>query len=237
MNAWKLPIAYRALRRLKFHIDLSLRPFVSRSYHRNWYMAGTTWSQSKWMGFPIQQCPFDLQRYQELIHSIQPGAIVQTGVNGGGSLLFFAHMLDAMDKPNDDSLVVGIDIVLSEKAKQLRHPRIRLVEGDSKTPETVQRVREIVGDRGPVLVSLASDHRCGHVLAEINAYAPLAAPGGALVVEDTNLNGHPVLPDFGPGPREAVVEWKRDHSSDRFAEIGSPEDPNWLSFHTWFEVR
>jgi len=188
------------------------------------------------MGFPIQQCPFDLQRYQELIHSIQPRAIVQTGVNEGGSLLFFAHMLDALDN-NEDSIVVGIDIVLSEKAKTLRHPRIRLLEGDSKAPEMVTRVREIVGERAPILLSLDSDHTSGHVLAEIKAYAPLVATGGALVVEDTNLNGHPVLPDFGPGPREAITEWKRERSSDKFAEIGSPEDPNWLSFHTWFEAR
>lgn len=237
MHYPRLPIVHRALRRVQFETDWALRRYISRSYHRNWYMAGTTWAQSKWMGFPIQQCPLDLQRYQELIHSVQPRAIVQTGVNQGGSLLFFAHMLDALDSSKDDCLVVGIDITLSEKAKELRHPRIRLLEGDSKGPDTIRRVREIVAERAPILVSLDSDHGCSHVLEELRAYAPLVATGGALVVEDTNLNGHPVLPDFGPGPTEAIAEWKMDPSSNRFAETGSPQDPNWISFHTWFEAR
>jgi len=235
MNDLRSPIVYRALRRLKFEINWSLRGFVSRSYHRNWYMAGTTWAQAKWMGFPIQQCPLDLQRYQELIHSIRPRAIVQTGVNQGGSLLFFAHMLDALEDSDEDRIVVGIDIALTEKARELRHPRIRLLEGDSKGPDMVQRVREIVGERAPIIISLDSDHGCSHVLEELRAYAPLVVAGGALVVEDTNLNGHPVFPDFGPGPTEAIAEWKSDPLSERFTEVGSPQDPNWISFHTWFK--
>jgi cephalosporin hydroxylase len=188
------------------------------------------------MGFPIQQCPFDLQRYQELIHARRPRAIVQTGVNQGGSLLFLAQMLDAVENPNDDAIVIGIDIQLSAKAKELKHPRIHLIEGDSKSLAVVTRARQLVGERAPVLVSLDSDHRCEHVLGELHAFAPFIGPGGALVVEDTNVNGHPVLPLFGPGPREAVDQWLPLSSGD-FIETGANGDPNWLSFHTWFERR
>ena len=226
----------RIFGRLRSGADQTLARPIARAYHRNWYEAGNTWMHSKWMGFHIQQCPLDLQRYQELIFRLKPRAIVQTGVNQGGSLLFFAHMLDALGGPHSDGIVIGIDIQLSARAKELDHSRIHLIEGDSKGVDVLNRVRELVGDRSPILVSLDSDHRCDHVLGELRAFAPLVGPGGALVIEDTNLNGHPVLPHFGPGPREALEQWLPS-SSDRFVEIGAEEDPNWLSFHSWFERR
>lgn len=214
--------------------QLLARP-IADAYHRNWYEAGNTWMRSKWMGFPIQQCPFDMQRYQELIYSLKPRAIVQTGVNEGGSLLFLAHVLDALDS-SSDAVVVGIDIKLTPKAKELNHRRIHLIEGDSAAPEVVSRAHELVGARAPVIVSLDSDHSCRHVLRELDAFASFVGVGGALVVEDTNVNGHPVLPYFGPGPHEAIEQWL-SNNPDRFVETGAKDDPNWLSFHSWFERK
>jgi cephalosporin hydroxylase len=225
----------RMVRQLKAKTNVMIRRPVARAYHRNWYEAGNTWMQSKWMGFPIQQMPFDLQRYQELIHGVRPRAIVQTGINQGGSLLFFAQMLDLVGDPVDDRIVVGVDVGLSAKARELTHPRIRMLEGDSTSESIVSRVGAMVGDRTPVIVSLDSDHRHGHVLRELRMYTPIVDSGGALVVEDTNLNGHPVYPSFGPGPREALEDWKRENSSHSFANIGAEDDPNWLSFHSWFK--
>lgn len=228
-------ILHKLRYKLRAKADLMLARPIAQAYHRNWYEAGNTWMLSTWMGFPIQQCPFDMQRYQELIHTIRPQAIVQTGVNQGGSLLFFAHMLDALDAASD-ARVVGIDIKLSDKAKQLSHRRIHLLEGSSTAPEIVKQAREIVGSRSPVLVSLDSDHRCEHVYGELQAFASFVGPGGALVIEDTNVNGHPVLPFFGPGPREALEQWRLENR-DGFIETSAERDPNWLSFHSWFDRR
>ena len=77
---------------------------------------------------------------------------------------------------------------------------------------------------------LDSDHSRDHVLAELRAYAPLVPVGGSLVVEDTCVNGHPVLPNFGPGPHEATVEFLRE--TDAF-EIDSRAGKNLITFHTW----
>jgi cephalosporin hydroxylase len=85
------------------------------------------------------------------------------------------------------------------------HPRITTFPGSSTDPEIVREVvRRVTEGSGGCLVNLDSDHRRDHVLAELRAYADLPGPGDYLIVEDGNVNGHPVRPDHGPGPYEAV---------------------------------
>lgn len=79
------------------------------------------------------------------------------------------------------------------------------MRGSSTSPEILSRVNEEAS--GTTMVILDSDHTCAHVRAELRAYSPLVTPGSYLIVEDTNLNGHPAYPQFGPGPREAVEEF------------------------------
>ncbi len=91
-------------------------------------------------------------------------------------------------------------------------PRITYLLGSSVSEEIVGRVAAEAEGQAPILVILDSDHRKEHVLAELGRYAPLVTTGSYLIVEDTNLNGHPVEPDFGPGPTEAVEEFLADRS-------------------------
>jgi len=136
-------------------------------------------------------------------------------------------MLDLI-KPPTDAMVVGVDVEISDRAKSLDHPRIRMIKGNSVSDRVVAELRQLLPEGGG-LVSLDSDHSKEHVLRELRAYAEFVAPNSYMVVEDTNLNGHPVNWAFGPGPLEAVREFlKKD---DRFVSDDTLWRRNLISHH------
>src|SRR5437899_3592940 len=123
--------------------------------------------------------------------------------------------------------IISVDI--NAQRNQPVHPRIQYLAGSSTEPAIVERVRKAVGNSETVLVILDSDHKKDHVAKELQAYAPMVTAGSYLIVEDTNLNGNPVAPNFGEGPGEAVQaflkshkEFETDHSMERFLLTFNP---------------
>lgn len=188
------------------------------------YYDSKVWTDTTWLGAKAQKCPMDLWAYQEIIFSKRPDLVIETGTYSGGSTLFLASVCDLIG----NGRIVSIDINWYLSVPE--HPRITYMCGRSSTDEGVlEEVRRLARKRASVMVILDSDHSRDHVLAELKAYSPLVTPGQYLVVEDTNIDGHPVLPDFGPGPMEAldawlptVRGWVRDTRQERFMVTFNP---------------
>jgi cephalosporin hydroxylase len=164
---------------------------------------GYIFQRTSWMGVPCLKCPLDLWIYQEIIHEIRPDLIIETGTNAGGSALFLAHILDVLGHGE----VVSIDL---NSAPRPGHPRVRYVTGSSSDPDVIASALDRLV-RDVCMVILDSDHTEAHVSRELHLLSPYVTVGSYLIVEDTNINGHPTYPSFGPGPFEAVAKFLPAH--------------------------
>lgn len=189
---------------------------VSRAWLRSgWdakYVYGFTW-----MGRPIIQLPDDMVRIQEVIYAVRPDVIIETGVAHGGSLIFYASLCKAMERGR----IVGIDIEIRPhnrsaiEAHELA-PYISLIEGGSTDPAVVEQVGLNVRSGETILILLDSNHTKGHVLAELEAYAPLVTIGSYMVATDGIMSWLGTAPRTQPdwswnNPREAAHEFLSRH--------------------------
>jgi cephalosporin hydroxylase len=144
-----------------------------------------------WLGLPIIQYPQDIVAMQEIVWSVKPDLIVETGIARGGSVVFYASMLEllAICGHGDGSvLAVDIDIRPHNRQSIAEHPlarRIDMIEGSSIAADTIAQVKEKAEGKERILVCLDSNHTHDHVLEELRAYASLASVGSYVVVFDT----------------------------------------------------
>jgi cephalosporin hydroxylase len=201
------------LRALSRRLRYWKQQWIVREFSRIYYGSplredlsrGTTWRDgiTTWLGVPCEKCPLDLWIYQELIVRTKPDVIIECGVNYGGSALYYACLFDVLKHGE----VIGIDITFRHLCPEVKtHPRITLHESSSTDPALMNLLKQRASGRRTMVI-LDSDHSLAHVRCELELYADLVTPGCYLVVEDTNVNGHPVYPDHGPGPYEAVEEF------------------------------
>ena len=166
-----------------------------------------------WMGVRALKCPFDLWVYQEILYETKPDVIVECGTNQGGASFFLASLCDLMGKGR----IITIDI--TDFPNKPNHEKITYLHGSSTSKETEDKVKDLIKEGERVMVILDSNHRCHHVLNELRIYNKFVTEGNYLIVEDTNMNGHPVLCNYGPGPMEAVNLFMKE-SHDFFVDRG-----------------
>ena len=189
---------------------------VSRAWLRAGWDAKYVYSFS-WLGRPIIQLPDDMVRLQELIWSMQPDVIIETGVAHGGALMFYATLCKVAERGR----VIGIDIEIRPYNREAIEahplfPYITLVEGNSTDPAILARVRSQVREGERVIVLLDSNHTKAHVLAELEAYAPLVTEGSYIVAMDGIMErvvGAPrTAADWSwNNPRQAAIEFAARH--------------------------
>jgi cephalosporin hydroxylase len=179
-----------------------------RLYYRLWFEHRVDTHTLSWFGYEMMKCPLDLWIYQELLVRTRPDFVVETGTWQGGSALYLAMLLDHLG--HGQVVTVEVDV----KPNLPEHPRIKYIVGSCLDPAVLAQVREAVGSQR-ALVILDSHHETEHVYQELRAYSPLVQTGDYLIVEDTNINGHPVYPEYGPGPTEAIERFLSEN--DEFA--------------------
>lgn len=189
-----------------------------------------------WLGVPILQIPQDMQALQEIIWQAKPDLIIEAGVAWGGSLVFSASMLAILEACGEieNGRVVGLDIDIRPHNRKsiTAHPlakKITLIEGSSIAEDTVAQVHALAGESKRVLVCLDSNHTHDHVLAELEAYAPLVSRGSYCMVGDTIIEDAPEsmvsARPWGKGnsPKTAVWEYLRRLSEEgRTGADGEP---------------
>ncbi len=219
---------------MKIEIDTESGEIVTGDGHRHsiWSDAGfhllsdlwlkSGWNQKhvytfSWFGVPIIQLPEDMIRFQEAVFRLAPDVIVETGIAHGGSLVYSASLCRLMGKGR----VIGVDIdIRAHNRERLeKHPLIDLItlyEGSSVDPDLVATVKAGIAPGETVLVVLDSDHSYGHVMAELEAYAPLVTPGSYIVATDGIMRLVADAPRAGrnwetDNPAEAARDFAASH--------------------------
>ncbi|MFC1952760.1 cephalosporin hydroxylase family protein [Chloroflexota bacterium] len=210
----------------------SLRKFVRTKKNKDvpeLERAGSQWIKAvaenrlsyeiDWLGVPVIQTPEDLVLMQELIFRIKPDIIIETGIAHGGSLVYYASLMEILGKGK----VVGIDIEIREHNRTVieSHPlykRIELIEQSSTSKEAIREVRKRVQEGSNVIVCLDSDHTRTHVLSELNLYQQFVKLGGYIVVFDTIISelvklGVDDKKYLDNSPREAIDEFLKENSN------------------------
>ena len=193
-----------------------------------WFHDSNVWKDMTWHGVRTLKLPSDLWNYQEIIFEHRIEHVIETGTRHGGSALFFAETLAARGARGP---VVSIDVDGLSNQAGVR-PGIHFLLGHSGAMVTVDRAFALLpAERGPVFLILDSDHSHDHVLRELRKWVPRLNAGDYLVVEDTIVNGHPVRPDHGPGPMEAIRDYLAEapgllrHDAERERKFGASFAP------------
>jgi cephalosporin hydroxylase len=185
-----------------------------------------------WLGIPIWQLPEDMIMMAELIQTVKPDVIVETGTAHGGTAVFYASMLELLGKGK----VISVDIYIQNRQAIQEHPmgkRITLIQTDSL--KAVDDVASLIAPDDVVLVALDSDHSCKHVLGELEAYSKFVGPGSYIVAFDGVMR---ILADLPSGssswvtdsPATAIEQFLASHqefeSDPHYNRLGITYCPN-----------
>ncbi len=199
------------------HVFLYMTDKIPTEYHK-WYYDNEVWAKTSFLGIHCLKSVSDMWNYQEIICAIQPSLIIEFGTFNGGSALYYSTILKLIKA---HSKVFSVDIKHSAVPEiVLTNPHIELLECSSTDTKVADRITELRNEfPGSVFAIIDSNHEASHVLAEMKLLRPLLVAGDYLIVEDSNINGHPVLENWGDGPMEAIQQYFIDFPNDYERDI------------------
>ena len=198
---------------------------VAQAYLRAGWDTKYVYSFS-WLGRPIIQLPDDMIRAQELIYRIKPDVLVEIGIAHGGSLIYYASIMHAMNKGR----IIGVDIDIRKHNRKaieehVMFDRISLIEGDSTANTTLSQVKSLILEGELVMVFLDGNHTRKHVLKELELYSPLIAKGSYILAMDGNIGDLVGAPRSQPdwdynNPAVAAKDFVKQNSNFEICEPG-----------------
>ncbi|MDA4110872.1 rhamnosyl O-methyltransferase [Mycolicibacterium holsaticum] len=201
-----------------------------------WYFNNLVWQDTTWMGIETYKSPCDMWNYQEILVQLKPSLIIEFGTAFGGSAVYWASVMRQTGEPFK---VLSVDISHDLlRAQARRDPDVEFLESSSASPKVAERIRELRNEYpGKVWAILDSDHSMDHVLAEMKLLRPLLSADDYLVVEDSLLNGHPVAPEWGPGPYEAIEAYENEFPDDYTHDTARENKFGWSFAPYGFLIR
>lgn len=190
----------------------------------NWFLKSCEYKYSynfSWLGRPIIQYPQDMIAVQEIIWNVKPDLIIETGIAHGGSLIFYASILELIGQGQ----IIGVDIDIREHNRieienHSLYKRIMMIEGSSVDETIIKKISEIAENKERIIIILDSNHTHSHVLKELELYSPLVTNNSYLVVFDTIIEDMPddFFPDrpWGKGNNPKTAVWEFLKTNDRF---------------------
>jgi cephalosporin hydroxylase len=204
-------------------------------YHK-WYYNTAVWKETTWMGVTCCKSVADMWNYQEILFELKPSLVIEFGTYHGGSALFFANVMRQIGEPFK---VLSVDVYHGSLCPAARcDPDILFVKSRSTAPAVAECIRRLKKEfPGKTFAILDSDHSMDHVLAEMRLLRPLLCVADYLVVEDSCVNGHPVLPGFGPGPYEAIKAYEHEFPDDYWHDVARENKFGWTLATNGFLVH
>lgn len=207
----------------------------AEEYHK-WYFNTFVWKKTTWMGVTCWKSVSDMWNYQEILFALKPALVIEFGTAHGGSAVFFADMMRKIGNPFK---VLSVDVnhkPLEPAAR--RDPDVLFVESSSTDPAVAEQIQRLKSEfPGKVFAILDSDHSMDHVLAEMKLVRPLLSAGDYLIVEDSTVNGHPVLPGWGPGPYEAIEAYEQEFPHDYTHDLARENKFGWTFAPNGYLIR
>lgn len=193
-------------------IQGALHTLYATEFHK-WYYDSRVWQSTTYHGIGTYKFPSDMWNYQEILCELAPSVVIEFGTLFGGATQFYADTMVSLGRPFK---LLTVDVNHDRvPARVKQNENIELLTCSSAEPRVAARIKELRAQfPGKAFTIVDSDHSRAHVAAELELLRGVLVSGDYLVVEDTNLNGHPVRADFGPGPYEALMEYVQRHPDD-----------------------